>query len=222
VRWPAGLRSTASSGAITGHTERRPASFSFTVLATDTNGVSGSRGYAFTVKLRTGTITITVTTRRTLPVATQGSAYRARPVELRPGGHRTLQLHHLRPGRAGPAGLALNSSQRRNHRHADRGGRGRFSFTVLANRRLTGGKRAAAAYSFTVNPAATHHGETPRTLPAATQGSAYSQTVEREGGAPHLYSFTISAGALPARPLRFNSSSGARSPATPTAAGFSF
>src|SRR5262249_22155489 len=71
---------------------------------------------------------------------------------------------------------------------------GTFNFTVTATD--TNGCPGSQAYTLVIGncPAITI---TPSTLPSGTVGTAYNQTLTATGGTPN-YSFSLSAGALPA------------------------
>ncbi|WP_447413104.1 putative Ig domain-containing protein, partial [Clostridium perfringens] len=71
-----------------------------------------------------------------------------------------------------------------------------FTVTVTATDSSAGAGPASATRVYTLNVAAPAIALTPATLPAATPGAAYSQTLGAAGGiAP--YSYAITAGALP-------------------------
>ena len=84
--------------------------------------------------------------------------------------------------------------------------------------RATDGTGAFGTRAYTVTIAAAPIVVNPASLPAATVGTAYSQTVSATGGTGS-YTFSVSAGALPAG-LTLNASSGVIS-GTPTTAGAS-
>ena len=86
-----------------------------------------------------------------------------------------------------------------------------FSFTVTATDSV--GATGSRTYSVTINPGITI---APASLPATTVGVAYSQSITAIGG-NGTYTFSVSAGALPAG-LALNASTGALT-GTPTASG---
>ncbi len=94
---------------------------------------------------------------------------------------------------------------------------GVFNFTIRTTDSSTGNGpfQGSRAYTLTVNPPTVT--VAPTTLPAATVGSAYSQTITGGGGTAPYGAFIVSAGALPAG-LSLNSATGALT-GTPTAGG---
>lgn len=110
-----------------------------------------------------------------------------------------------------PPGLSLNSSTGAfsgTPTHA-----GTYSFTITATD--TANNTGSRSYSLTIQPVSL--GVSPATLPGGTVGTAYSQTITASGGSGTGYSFSKSAGTLPAG-LILHSASGVLS-GTPTTAG---
>ena len=197
---PAGLGLNASTGAISG-TPTGSGPSTFTVRADDTNGNFGTRGY--TVNIGTNSLTVNPST---LPSGTQGVAYNQTVTAT--GG--TAPYTFLLSSGSLPAGLSLNSST-----GAISGtptGSGVSSFTVRAVD--PNGNAGSRAYSLTIGSSIITVG--PATLPPATRGTPYNQTVTATGGTGP-YTFTITAGSLPPG-LSLNSSTGAIS-GTPTGTG---
>ena len=187
---PTGLTLNAGTGAITG-TPTVTGSFTFTVQATDAQPNTGQRSY--TVQIGANILTIAPTT---LPNGTRNVPY-SQTVTASGG---TGPYTYAVTSGALPAGLSLNAST-----GAITGtptGTGASAFTITATDSLANiGSRAYAVnigtVSLTVNPA---------TLPAPINGRPYSQTVTATGGTGP-YTFTISAGALPAG-LTLNATTG--------------
>jgi len=180
---PAGL-TLASTGALSG-TPTAGGTFNFTVQATDANSFTGTRAYTLTVNAPTISVSPT-----TLPAATVGSAY-SQTISASGG---TAPYSFAITAGSLPAGLSLASNGSLTGTPT---AGGTFNFTVTATDSSTGTGpyTGSRAYSLTVN--APTISVSPTTLPAATVGSAYSQTISASGGtAP--YSFAITAGSLPA------------------------
>ena len=197
---PAGLSFNSGSGAITGTPSGSGAS-SFTVRATDSNGNVGSRPY--NVSIGTGTLTVNPAT---LPNGSQGIAYNQ---TVTAAGGTAPYTYALSSG-ALPAGLSLNASS-----GAITGtptGSGASAFTIKATD--ANGNTGNRAYN--INTGASTLSINPASLPAASQGSTYSQTVTATGGTGP-YTLALVSGALPAG-LTFNAGSGAIA-GTPTGNG---
>ena len=186
---PAGLSFNAATGAISG-TPTASGSFNFTIMATDSLGATGSTAYSFTVN----TVTLTVNP-VSLPNWTQGVAYSQTITASGGTGSTTYSASG-----ALPIGLSLNSSS--GAITGTPSALGTFNFTITVTDSL--GSTGARAYGVTINPALSI---SPVSLPATTQGVAYSQLVTASGGtgAP---SYSVSAGALPTG-LTLNVASGA-------------
>jgi large repetitive protein len=199
---PAGLTLNASTGALSG-TPTAGGTFNFTVTATDSNSFTGSRAYTLTVNAPTISVAPA-----TLPSATVGSAYSQ---TITASGGTAPSTFAITAG-ALPAGLSLSSGG--NLSGTPTSG-GTFNFTVTATDSSTGTGpfTGSRAYTLTVN--APTISVAPASLPGATQGSAYSQTVTASGGTVP-YTFAITAGALPAG---LSLSSGGSLSGTPTSSG---
>jgi hypothetical protein len=197
---PAGLSLSAGSGVITGMPTSGGAA-SFTIQATDSVGNIGSRPYTLSI----GTSSLTVNP-ASLANGTQGVSYSQTVTASGGTGPYTFAV----TSGALPAGLSLSAGSGAITGTPTTGGAA--SFTLQATDTLGNiGSRAYAinigTNSLTVNPAS---------LPAGTQGLTYSQT-ETVSGGTGPYTFSISAGALPAG-LSLNASTGAIT-GTPTGSG---
>ncbi|MXV17052.1 YDG domain-containing protein [Hufsiella ginkgonis] len=184
---PAGL-SLASDGTLSG-TPTAGGSFNFTVTATDnstgTGPFTGARAYSLTVNAPTITIAPA-----TLTAATIGTSY-SRSISAAGG---TAPYTYAVTAGALPAGLSLASDGTLSGTPTA-GGNFSFIVTAIDNSTGTGPFAGSRAYSLTVN--APTVALSPSTLPNATQGTSYSQTISASGGT-QPYSFSITSGALPA------------------------
>jgi large repetitive protein len=188
---PAGLSLNGSTGAITG-TPSGSGSSTFTIRATDSDSDTGSRSY--TVEIGTNSLTVNPAT---LPGGTQGTPYNQ---SVSASGGTAPYTFAVTAG-ALPAGLALNANTGAITGTPTGGGVSNFTIQATDADANTGSR----AYSVNINLAALTI--SPATLPAATQGTAYNQTITASGGtAP--YTYAIVSGALPAG-LTLNGSTGA-------------
>jgi uncharacterized protein YhjY with autotransporter beta-barrel domain len=202
---PTGVTLNPSTGLLSG-SPTASGNFSFAVTATDT-GSTGA-GAPFTVQ---GSYSLTVVaplvtvTPAALPLATAGAAYTATLTAAGGVGPYRFVLS----GGALPAGLALSPGGVVSGTPTAAGA---FAFTV--NITDANGQAGTASLTLTVGNSAIT--VTPATLPAGTQGVAYSQRLTATGGiAP--YSFAVSSGALPAG-LTINATTGVIA-GTPTGSG---
>ena len=198
---PAGLALNASSGVLSG-TPSSAAASSFTVTATDGSGATGARAYSLTIN------PAIAVNPASLAGGTVGSAYSQTVSATGGSGSYTYSIS----AGALPAGLTLNAASGVISGTPTTAATG--SFTV----RATDGAGAFGTRAYTVTIAAASIVVNPASLPAATVGTAYSQTVSATGGTGS-YTWSISVGALPAG-LLLNASSGVIS-GTPTTAGAS-
>ena len=200
---PTGLSLNANSGAITG-TPTSAATFNFTITATDTVGATGSRAYSVTILLATLSVSPA-----TLPATTQGLAYSQ---TITAAGATAPTTYAVTVG-ALPNGLSLNGST--GAITGSTSASGTFNFTITATDSV--GATGSRAYSVVVNaPVAVN----PATLPASTQGIAYSQTVTSTGGTGGA-TFNVTIGALPTG-LSLNGATGAISGTASAAGTFNF
>lgn len=163
----------------------RSGSDSFTFVAQNGGGASSPA----TVTLNIGAPTITLTP-TTVPDATAGVAYSQ---TLTAGGGAAPYAYAVTAG-ALPAGLTLSTG---GVLSGTPGAGGTFNFSITATDSSTGGAApfaATRAYSLTVQ--APTIVVSPNTLPGATRGVAYSQTVTASGGVGAA-GFAVTAGALP-------------------------
>jgi hypothetical protein len=205
---PTGLTfSTAPNAGTISGTVKQVGSFPLTLTATDANNCTVSQPFTLVVGCTTLTITPT-----TLPTGVQGTAYN-QTFTVAPAG--TTYSYAVTAG-ALPAGLSLHSAT--GVLSGMPQASGNYSFAVTATG--WGACSKTQSYSLLITGTCAAVTLNPATLPAATVGTAYSQTVSATGGtAP--YSFNVSQGALPSG-LALNTNTGVIS-GTPTTVGtFSF
>ncbi|MBB6335837.1 uncharacterized protein YhjY with autotransporter beta-barrel domain [Xanthomonas arboricola] len=183
---PAGL--SLSAGGVLSGTPTASGGFNFTATATDSGGspTSGARAYTLTVAVATTTFPAT-----SLPAGTAGQAYSS---ALNPATGGVAPYTYAVTAGALPAGITLNGSS--GALTGTPGSVGSFSFSVTATDSTTGTpSQATRGYNLTI--AAPPIVVAPSTLPAATRGTAYSQTLSASGGtAP--YTYALASGTLPA------------------------
>lgn len=172
---PAGM--TLSGGGSLAGTPTASGTYSFTVTATDNIGCTGSRSYSFTI---CATMTLS-----SLVDGTVGTAYSQTIV----GGGGTLPYSFALISGSLPAGLTLASS---GVVSGTPSGSGLFAFTVQATD--ANGCTGSESYSLTMScPTITL---SPASLPSATSGSGYTQTILASGGSAP-YSYSVLSGSLP-------------------------
>ncbi|MBB4728092.1 putative Ig domain-containing protein [Xanthomonas arboricola] len=183
---PAGL--SLSAGGVLSGTPTASGGFNFTATATDSGGspTSGARAYTLTVAVATTTFPAT-----SLPAGTAGQAYSS---ALNPATGGVAPYTYAVTAGALPAGITLDGSS--GALTGTPGSVGSFSFSVTATDSTTGTpSQATRGYNLTI--AAPPIVVAPSTLPAATRGTAYSQTLSASGGtAP--YTYALASGTLPA------------------------
>jgi hypothetical protein len=179
---PAGLTLDASTGIISGTVSSSAVAESFTVKATDNNGVADTQALSIAVN---GTPSITTTS---LSAATQNQTGYAQTVSGTGG--TTFYTWTVTTGIL-PAGLSLNPAS------------GVISGTVGASAvnetftvTLTDANSVTATKSLTITVNAAPN-ITTTTLPGGTKTSAYSQTLAETGGTTPL-TWSVTTGILPA------------------------
>jgi len=204
---PPGL-SMSNSGLISG-TPTATGTFNFTVLATDANGCPGSRSYVLVI---TGGMCPTVTVNPAiLPPATAGMPY-SQTISATGG---IAPYQYTVSAGVLPNGLMLNSTT---GLISGTPTAGTFNFSITATdvNNCPGTRAYIMVITGGMCPTVTVN---PVSLPPATAGMPYSQTISATGGiAP--YQYTVSAGVLP-NGLMLNSTTGLIS-GTPTAGTFNF
>jgi hypothetical protein len=175
---PAGIALNASSGVVSG-TATTAGAYSFTVTATDANGLASSATYSGTIAPPVAIVT------PALPTPEAGQPY-SQTVQTTGG---TPPLTFALTGGALPAGLTLNTATGVISGTVTAAGPYSFTITVTdAN-----GKTSTVTYTGTVSE---DLAITTITIPTPIIGQAYNQPVQTQGGvAP--FTFSITAGALP-------------------------
>ncbi|MGC1547045.1 MAG: putative Ig domain-containing protein, partial [Rhodanobacter sp.] len=196
---------TLSSGGLLSGTPTAAGNFSFTVQATDANGISGTRTYT----LLTANASV-VLSPASLPPATAESAYSQ---SFGASGGTAPYTYAVTSGSL-PAGLSLNTST--GALTGTPTAAGSFIFTVRATDSSTGTGApffSARSYTFTVNvPSVTI---SPSSLPNPQIAVAYSQSLTASGG-NGSYTYSVSSGSLPSG---LTLSANGSISGTPTAAG---
>ncbi|MFE8646672.1 beta strand repeat-containing protein [Sphingomonas sp. NCPPB 2930] len=181
---PAGMN-LAGGGALSG-TPTAAGTFNFTVTATDNGGFTGSRAYTVTVAAPTISIAPT-----SLPNAVAGQAYSS---TLTASGGTAPYSFAITAGVL-PSGISLSPTGVLSGASTVAG---TFNFTVSATDGSSGAGApfsGSRAYALTVGaPTLTI---APVTLPNPVGGTPYAQNLSASGGSAP-YSFSISAGSLPA------------------------
>ena len=182
---PAGLTLNASTGAITG-TPTAASTTSFTVQVTDSAKNTQTKNLGIVVVTSTPPLTITTTT---LPAGTTGTAY-SQTVAATGG---TAPYKYALSSNSNN-GLTINATT-----GAITGtptATGTFTLTVVVTDSSSPAQTATQNLTLTVSGPAVTITIAPSTLPAATVGTAYSQTLTASGGASP-YKFAVTTGVLP-------------------------
>ena len=181
---PAGLTLDGATGIISG-TPTVAGTSPFTVTVTDSATSPHTASLALSITINAMTITTT-----TLPAATVGTAYSQTLAVV--GGLPTYSWA-VTAGTL-PAGLGLDSATGIISGTPTLAGTSNFTVTVTDS--SVPAATASTALSIVVNPVGTPLSITTTTLPGATFGTAYNQTLAASGGTPP-YTWSISAGTLP-------------------------
>jgi uncharacterized protein YhjY with autotransporter beta-barrel domain len=184
---PAGI-SLASNGTLTGSPTSGGA-FSFTLTATDSSTGTGpfSIAAAYTVTIDAPALAVTPSS---LPNATVAQAYNQTFGAT--GG--VAPYTYAVTGGALPTGLTLSPAGVLSGSPTQGG---MFTFTVSATDASTGAGPYTVSQAVTLTVSGSTIAVAPANLPAATRGTAYSQSVTASGGvAP--YTYAIASGAPPA------------------------
>jgi hypothetical protein len=206
---PPGVNLNSGTGVISG-TPTTAGSYPFTVQVADSQSppATASAPLSITVNATLTQLTILTTS---LPSGSQNNTYNAM---LAATGGITPYTWSIVSGNL-PAGLSLNSST--GAITGTPSGAGVSNFTVKVSDAETPAASATQPLSITITPAVQLSIST-TSLPAGTQGTAYSASVTAIGGV-YPYSWSIASGSLP-NGLSLNSSSGAIM-GTPTVVGTS-
>ena len=194
---PTGLTLSAA-GSLTGTPAPFPGTYPFTVQVADSAGRTATKAFTLTVA---GVLIIA--TANPLPGATVGTPYNLNFALDVVGGIAPFAWSIA--GGALPAGIALNSTT--GALSGTPTTAGTFTFTVSVT---GGGQTATQSLTITVAPIITT-----ATLPNATVGTPYSQTLTAGGSG--TFTWSVSTGALPGG-ITLNSTTGALS-GTPSAPG---
>lgn len=182
--WPAGL-TLSSTGAISG-TPTAAGTFTFTLTATDANGMAGTQSYSITVNGAVLTLNPA-----SLPTPTAEAAYSQ---ALSTSGGTAPYSYRISAG-ALPPGLSLNTQTGIVSGTAT--AVGTFNFSVTSTDSSTGTNAPfTATHSYSVNVNAPALTVTPASLPNEQVGTSVTQTFTATGG-NGSYTFTVSSGALP-------------------------
>jgi hypothetical protein len=198
---PAGL-TLSSSGTISG-TPTTAGPSTFTVLATDSSGATGSQSFTITISAPS-----LILSPASLPNGTTGIAYNQTVTASGGTGSYTFAV----TSGALPTGLSLSSAGAITGTPS---AGGPFSFTIQA----TDSSSNTGSKSYTVNVGSNSLTVSPASLPNGFTGTAYNQTLTASGGSGS-YTFAVTSGALP---MGLSLSSAGAITGTPSAGGpFSF
>ncbi len=174
---PNGLSLSSSTGAITGTpTTTSGSPFSFTITATDADGVTASQAYKVAINPAPS---ITTTT---LPNWTINQSY-SQTIATSGG---TAPITFAVTSGGLPTGLSLNSSTGAITGTPSTTSGSPFSFTITATD--AAGVTASQAYTVAINPALSI---SPTSLPVALTGIAYNQVITVSGGTTPYTTFSV-------------------------------
>ena len=188
---PAGM-SLSAAGLLSG-APQSPGGTSFTVIATDSNGVSGQQSFSLMVDTA-----VMFTSAGSLSAAMQGIAYSQTPTAAGGFGSYTWSVAM---GSSLPSWLSLNTSTGNLTGTPTGAANYSFALTVLDS----SGSTATQTFSLTASAPALSIVTT--TLPAATQGVPYSQTIGATGGSGG-YTWSVTQGTFTNAGLALNASTG--------------
>ncbi|WP_183085193.1 putative Ig domain-containing protein [Trinickia fusca] len=207
---PAGM--SLSSGGVLSGTPTAGGNFNFTVTATDsstgTGPFTGSRNYTLTVNAPT----LSITPAAGSLSATTSVAY-SQSFAAANGRAPYTYVLSVNSGTL-PTGLSFNAAT--GVLSGTPTTAGTVNFTVSGTDSSTGTGPYTVSATYTLATSAPTITVSPATLPSASTGMAYSQSVTASGGSAP-YTYAVSSGALPTG-LSLNASTGALG-GTPTAAG---
>ncbi len=182
---PPGLTINASSGAITG-TPTTIGSTTVTVTVTDSAKTAANKSFTFQIGPAVAPLTITTTS---LPNGAVGTAY-SQTVAATGG----TTPYKFALSSTSNDGLTINSTT--GVISGTPTTAGSFTLTVVVTDSATPAQTATQNLPLTVNAPVVTITIAPATLPAATVGTAYSQTLTATGGTSP-YKFTVTTGSLP-------------------------
>ncbi|MBP6820062.1 MAG: putative Ig domain-containing protein [Acidobacteria bacterium] len=174
---PTGL--TFSAGALSG-TPTQTGSFPITVIATDSNGCTGSRNYTLVINCQTIAVNPA-----TIPAGTAGTAYSQTFTQVGGIGTTTFSLTGTLPTGITFSGAALSGTPTQT---------GNFPIVVKATD--ANGCMGTRNYTLVINCPASIT-VNPAILPNGFVGVSYGSQVLSATGGIAPYTFTVSAGALP-------------------------
>ncbi len=201
---PAGLTIVAGTGLISG-TPTASGTFSFTASVTDSSNPVQSTSVTLSLIIASNQLTITTSS---LTAATEGATYSQ---TLHATGGTPAYTWSVTNGTL-PTGVSLAAGS--GVISGTPTASGTFTFTVTVSDSGNPAQTQSLAMSITVTPPALTITST--SLPSATDGTAYSQTLHASGGTPQ-YTWAITLGNLPAG-LTLGGGTGTIS-GTPTASG---
>jgi Putative Ig domain len=186
---PGGLTLAAGTGAISG-TPSASGTFSFTVQVSDSSNPVQTQTAAVSITVAptpVAPVQLTIAT-SSLVAGTDGAAYTQTLLATggTPGYTWSITAGTLPAGLTLAAGTGVISGTPTVS--------GTFSFTATVNDSSNPVQTRSAVLSITVAP--TQLEVTPASLPAGTDGTAYTQTLHASGGTPG-YTWSISSGSLP-------------------------